>query len=135
MFEVGKSYQLTVGVIGGGGGMLEGVTLELALYYRDAASNQVTVATTSITNAASLFPNLTHFIDCTVGVPTVAAGDASANRPIGMRFLNGEHQPAGWLLGFGPSAIGGNWTTDAGGRGTGEWRGSVHVGKRTRFAV
>jgi hypothetical protein len=88
LFEVGQSYQMTVGVIGGGGGMREGVTLELAFYYRDDASNQVTVAATSITNTASRFSSLTHFVDCTVAVPTVAAGDAWANRPIGMRFLS-----------------------------------------------
>jgi hypothetical protein len=88
LFEVGQSYQMTVGVIGGGGGMLEGVTLELALYYRDAESNQVAVASTAITNAASLFTNLTHFVDFQVAVPTVAAGDAWANRPIGLRFLS-----------------------------------------------
>lgn len=88
VFEVGQSYQLTVGVIGGGGGMREGVTLELALYYRDASSNQVTVAATSITNTTALFPSLTHFIDCTVAAPTVATADAWANRPIGVRFLS-----------------------------------------------
>ena len=88
VFEVGKSYRMTAGVIGGGGGMLEGVTLELALYYRDDASNQVTVAATSITNTASWFTNLTHLVDCTVALPTVAAGDAWANRPIGVRFLS-----------------------------------------------
>jgi hypothetical protein len=136
LFEVGQSYRMTVGVIGGGGGMLEGVTLELALYYRDDASNQVTVAATSITNTVSLFPSLTHFVDCTVSLPTVAAGDAWANRPIGMRFLvNREHQSAGWLLGFGSCAVGGLRTADAGrGRG-GEWRCSIHIGKRPRFAV
>jgi hypothetical protein len=87
-FEVGQSYQLTVGVIGGGGGMLEGATLELAFYYRDDASNQVTVAATSITNTASRFPRLTHLVDCTVALPAVVAGDAWANRPIGIRFLS-----------------------------------------------
>jgi len=88
VFEVGKSYQMTAGVIGGGGGMLEGVILELAFFYRDDASNQVTVAATSITNSASLFPSLTHFVDSTVAVPTVAATDLWAYQPIGMRFLS-----------------------------------------------
>jgi hypothetical protein len=68
--------------------MLEGVTLELAFFCRDDASNQVTVAAMSITNSASLFSSLTHFVDATVAVPTVAAGDAWATRPIGMRFLS-----------------------------------------------
>jgi hypothetical protein len=31
VYEVGRSYQLSVGVIGGGGGMLDGATLEISL--------------------------------------------------------------------------------------------------------
>src|SRR6185295_5771546 len=53
-FEVGKSYALTVGVLGGGGGMLDGVPFELSLYYRDASTNMVTVAATTVTNTSSL---------------------------------------------------------------------------------
>ena len=101
LFEVGQSYQLTVGVIGGGGGMLGGATLELAFYYRDDASNQVTVAATSITNTVSRFPSLTHFVDFQVGVPTVAVGDAWANRPIGIRFLSTvSTNLQGWIFGI-----------------------------------
>ena len=43
--------------------MLEGVTLELALYYREDTGDPVTVVATSITNSLALFPNLKHFID------------------------------------------------------------------------
>src|SRR6185437_8134367 len=37
-FEPGHGYDLTVAVVGGGGGMIEGSTLELALYYRDSSN-------------------------------------------------------------------------------------------------
>jgi hypothetical protein len=88
VFETGRSYQLTVGVIGGGGSMLEGVSLELSLFYRDDASNQVTVATTSVTNTLSTFSNTTHLMDFQVQVPTVKAGDAWAGRKLGVRLLS-----------------------------------------------
>ena len=87
-FEVGSSYQLTVGVIGGGGGMKPGVTLGLSLYYRDAASNRVTVAATSVTNSLTLFPTTTHLIDFTVNVPTVKASDAWGGQHIGILLLS-----------------------------------------------
>ena len=85
-FEVGKSYRLTVGVIGTGGGMLEGVTLELSLYYREAGSNRVPVAVTSLTNTPSVFSNNTHFVDCVVDVPVVKADDPWAGEHIGIQF-------------------------------------------------
>ncbi|HTD68207.1 MAG TPA: hypothetical protein VK846_16905 [Candidatus Limnocylindria bacterium] len=62
-FTVGKSYALTVGVLGGGGGMSNGAMFEISLYYRDAASNIVTVSATTITNTKTLFPTNSHFID------------------------------------------------------------------------
>jgi hypothetical protein len=87
-FEPGKSYQLTVGVIGAGGGMQQGATLELSLYYRDANSNQVPVAAISITNTPALFSNTTHLVDCQVSVPAVKASDAWAGRHIGIQMLS-----------------------------------------------
>ncbi len=87
-FEVGKSYHLTVGVIGMGGGMQPGATLELSLYYRDGASNRVTVAATTVTNQLTVFSNTTQLVDCTVNVPTVRATDAWAGQNIGLLFLS-----------------------------------------------
>jgi hypothetical protein len=84
-FEAGKSYQLTAGVtISYYRPPTNGATLELSLYYRDAASNQVTVAATSITNTTEIFSNVTHLIDFQVNVPTVSAADAWAGRHIGV---------------------------------------------------
>ncbi|MBI3415278.1 MAG: hypothetical protein HY043_08155 [Verrucomicrobia bacterium] len=101
-FELGKAYQLTVGLIGGGGNMAEGATLELSLYYRDAASNMVTVAATSITNTADIFTNRTHFINFDVKVPSVKAGDAWAGRHIGVQLKSTVT----------PELAGGYWDVD-----------------------
>ena len=87
-FEAGKSYHLTVGVIGTGGGMMQGATLEISLYYRDVASNQVTVAAVSITNTTSVFSNSTHLVDFDVNLPTVRAGDDWAGQHIGIQMLS-----------------------------------------------
>ncbi|HEX5220845.1 MAG TPA: hypothetical protein VFZ59_14850 [Verrucomicrobiae bacterium] len=92
VYEVGKSYELTVGLFGGGAGrnygMLEGVTLELSLYFRDAASNRVTVAATTITNSNELFPDSTNLVDFTVQVPIVKATDPWAGQHIGILMLS-----------------------------------------------
>lgn len=87
-FEAGKSYTLTVGVIGGGGGMKEGASLELSLYYRDGLSNIVTVAATNITYTQSLFPSTFHFIDFQAQVPTVKPSDPWAGQHIGVQLLS-----------------------------------------------
>ena len=87
-YEAGKSYHLTVGVVGTAGGMQQGATLECRLYYRDAGSNRVTVAATSITNTTSIFSNATHLIDFQVHVPTVAAADAWAGKHIGIELFS-----------------------------------------------
>lgn len=101
-FEVGSAYDLTVGVIGGGGGMKPGVTLLLGLYYRDAASNLMTVATTTVIHSSATFPTNTHFVDFQVHVPTVQAGDPWAGQNIGIQILS--------AVSF--DLIGGYWDVD-----------------------
>jgi hypothetical protein len=101
-FEVGKAYQLTVGVIGGGGDMTNGATLEISLYYRDAASNRVTVAATSITNTPAVFSNTTHLVDFQVQVPAVKGGEAWAGKNIGVQLLSTVR----------PDLAGGYWDLD-----------------------
>ncbi len=87
-FQAGKSYSLTVGLLGGGGGMSNGVMFEISLYYRDAASNRVTIASTTITNTSFLFPTSTHLTDFQVLVPIVQTGDAWAGKNIGIRVAS-----------------------------------------------
>jgi len=87
-YETGKSYNLTVGVLGNGGGMSNGVTLQLSLYYRDTGSNLVTVATTTITNNADLFPTNTHLTDFEVVVPVVRGTEPWAGKHIGVKIAS-----------------------------------------------
>jgi hypothetical protein len=104
-FDRGKSYTLTVAVIGGTNltiPMQEGTTLQLSLYYRDAASNMVSVAVTTITNNGAIFPSGTHFVDFQVQVPTVKASDPWAGRHIGIQLLS--------TVGF--DLMGGYWDLD-----------------------
>ncbi|HXJ55919.1 MAG TPA: hypothetical protein VNU68_04565 [Verrucomicrobiae bacterium] len=101
-FEVGKSYSLTVGILGGGGGMSNGATLEISLYYRDDNSNAVTVAATTVTNTTALFPTNTHLPDFQVQVPTLTGGEAWAGKYIGVRLAS--------TVGF--DLLGGYWDVD-----------------------
>ncbi len=105
MFNVNSAYALTVGVIGGVYGrppLYEGATLQLSLYYRDASSNIVTVAATTITNSAELFPTNTHFVDFSVHVPPVRATDPWAGQHIGVEIAS--------TVGF--DLVGGYWDVD-----------------------
>lgn len=102
LYREGRSYKLTVGVLGGGGGMTNGATLELSLYYRDAASNIITVAATTVTNSAAAFPTNTHLTDFAVTTPPVKSGDAWAGKNIGIQLLSNN--------GF--DQIGGYWDLD-----------------------
>jgi len=103
-FEPGKSYELTVGVVRGEAAMAEGVTLEISLYYRDGASNQVAVASTVVTNTPTAFTNTTHLVDFQVRVPTVEADDPWAGKDIGVRLLS--------TVALDPTLWGGYWDLD-----------------------
>lgn len=102
-FETGKSYQLSVGLlVGNAYPMAEGVSLELSLYYRDAASNRVTVASTSVTNTTAVFSNATHLIDFHVNLPAVQPSQAWAGQHIGVAIMS--------TVGF--AMAGGYWDLD-----------------------
>ena len=104
-FNINRAYNLTVGVIGGVYGyppLYEGATLQLSLYYRDSSSNMVTVAATTITNSAQLFPTNTHFVDFSVYVPGVRATDPWAGQNIGVQIAS--------TVGF--DLMGGYWDVD-----------------------
>jgi hypothetical protein len=77
------------------------VPLQLGLYYRDAASNRVLVASTTVTNSA-LFAARTNFFDYSVRVPPVPAGSAWAGKNLGIQFLSTVT----------PEMEGGYWTLD-----------------------
>lgn len=117
-YETGKAYQLTVGVIGMGGNMLEGVPLELSLYYRDGAGDAVNVAATVVTNSAAMLGNRTRFVEFTVRTPEVKPDDPWAGQHVGIGFrslVSFEMQGGFWDLdnvrlesveSFGPPVIG-----------------------------
>jgi hypothetical protein len=86
-YGVGVSYSLNLGVIGGGGGMPEGSSLLLGMFYRDAGNNIVTIGGAPITFTAAAFPTTTHFLDFTFNLPAVQAGDAWAGHAIGLEVL------------------------------------------------
>ena len=87
-FQPGKAYQLTVGLIGGGGNMPPGASIATALYYRDASSNMVFVAMTNIIHSTALFPTTTNFVDIPLGTSLVQASDAHANQHIGIAIFS-----------------------------------------------
>jgi hypothetical protein len=87
-FEVGKAYSLTVGVIGGGGGMAEGATLDVSLYYRNALGYAVPVAATNVPYTAAAFPDNVHFVDFQTYLPTVKASDPWAGKHIGVQLVS-----------------------------------------------
>ena len=88
-FEVGKTYTLSVAIIGGGGGMLEGASLQLSLYYRDLSGNKLPVASTSVVHSDATFPPpYNHFTTFQVTIPTVKPTDPWAGKKIGIQFLS-----------------------------------------------
>lgn len=101
-FEPGRSYVLTSGVLGGNGGMTNGVTLDLSLYYRDETGSPITVARTTVTNSAVLFPTRNRFVDFQVRTPVVRAGDAWAGKSLGIQVFSSVD----------PSLAGGYWDID-----------------------
>ena len=86
VYEPGKFYDLTVGLCGLSGGMPEGATLDLSLYYRDASGNHVPVAKTTVIHSFDVFTSHTHFLDFHVRVPVVQPTDAWAGKHIGIEF-------------------------------------------------
>lgn len=101
-YQPGRAYRLKLGVIGGGGAMTNGVPLRMALYYLDAASNRVPVASLTITNTPETFSNFNHFLEFSVVTPKVTAQDPWARRVIGLEILS--------LAGF--DNMGGYWDLD-----------------------
>ena len=84
-FQPGKTYTLTVGLTSSSQEpLLDGSTLQLSLYYRDSASNMVTVAATTVTYKTTVFTNLNHLLDFQVTVPAVHTNDPWASQSIGI---------------------------------------------------
>ncbi len=89
VYQVGKAYTLTVGLTGSTDEPLtQGTTLQLSLYYRDAASNIVTIGATTVTYDTNVFTNLTVMSDFTVSIPGVKPTDPWAGQGIGIEMIS-----------------------------------------------
>ncbi len=86
-FEIGKSYNLTIGLFGKNT-LPPGSTFQLSLYYHDDLNNKVTVGATTATYSAANFPvtPILNLIDYQVNIAMVQAGDAWAGRHIGIQL-------------------------------------------------
>ena len=87
VFAVGRSYQLTVGVIGGGGGMKDDVPIEIRLYYRDAENKKVTVGAKTYTYDLDT-GYVKHFNDVPLDIPRVTDTDPWAGKSIGVQLIS-----------------------------------------------
>ncbi len=101
-FEVGKSYRLSLGVIGGGYNMPAGSPLEASLYYRDAASNKVIVAAATIIYVPAQFTSRTQLVYFEASTPVVRMEDSWAGKQIGVQLLSTVS----------PELAGGYWDLD-----------------------
>ena len=98
-FEVGQSYHLTVGIIGGGGNMEDDVPIEIRLYYRDAENNKVTVGATTFTyNSDTGY--VKHFSDVQLDIPQVRPTNPWAGKNIGVQLVSTLDLDTGKAGGF-----------------------------------
>lgn len=95
-FEIGMAYTLTAGFVAGGGGMVEGTVIQLALYYRDASNGISIVAVNPVTFTLAAFPNRTHLSEYAITTPVVQGGDAWAGKAIGVGILAGDEHVGGY---------------------------------------
>ena len=89
-YQVGRSYQLSVGVIVGAG-MPLGAPLDIRLYYQDptitSGDSRVTLADTTVINTNSSGVSGTHFVDASVNLGPVASTDAWVGKPVGIQII------------------------------------------------
>ncbi|MFM8880259.1 MAG: hypothetical protein ACKOKG_14175 [Verrucomicrobiota bacterium] len=85
-FAPGSTYTLGARVQGGGGGMREGVSLELCLYYRNASGGQVDVARTEVIHSGAVFSDRQRLLPISVTTAPVQATDAWAGQSVGIRL-------------------------------------------------
>jgi hypothetical protein len=88
VYEAGRSYRITFDAVGGGGNMLEGVTLEAGLIRWDSASNRVWVASTVVTNSPALFDPRTYLRTFSLKTPVLAPADPAVGAVIGVQVVS-----------------------------------------------
>lgn len=86
-YVAGQDYHLTVGLVGLGGNMPEGVPFTLQLYYLDGA-NKVIVDTKTVLHSAALFPDHVTVHDFTLDVTAAEAQAAGAvGKQMGIQLI------------------------------------------------
>ena len=104
VYEVGRAYHLTAALTSSSNQPLtNGASLQMSLYYRDAASNIVNIAATNIVFNDQVFTNLSYFIDFKLDLPAVNATNAWAGKHIGVQFISTT---------FDPNLVTGVWDVD-----------------------
>ena len=88
VYEAGRSYRLTLDAVGGGGNMLDGVTLEAGLIRWDTGSNRVWVASTVVTNSAALFDPRTFLRTFRLTTPLLTPTDPAVGQVIGVQMVS-----------------------------------------------
>lgn len=88
VYEAGRSYRITFDAVGGGGNMLEGVTLEAGLIRWDSVSNRVWVASTVVTNSPALFDPRTYLRTFSLTTPLLAPADPAVGAVIGVQVVS-----------------------------------------------
>jgi hypothetical protein len=90
-YQVGQSYQLQAGFIAGLNEypLTPGAILEMSLYYRDTLGVMQTVAGTNVVYDTNVFTSDTNFVQYTLSIPAVQAGDPWAGAHIGIEFAPG----------------------------------------------
>lgn len=99
-FSIGDTFNLTVGVIGGGGNMAEGAGLRVELYALGDRGVRIPVRSTNVLYSKDQFPATTHFVDVSVSTPEVSAADAWAGRPLGIGIYSSVTEESGLAGGY-----------------------------------
>jgi hypothetical protein len=96
-YEVGKSYQLTVGLGGGSGRfgpMPQGTPIDIGLYYLDGAGSPQFVGTSEVTWSGSLSSGyVTTLTDYSLTVPAIGMGDPAVGQNIGIAIFEPATAP------------------------------------------
>lgn len=87
-YQAGNTYKLTVGIVGQGGGILDGATLELQLYYLTPGGVMSVLADTTVTENSTNFPDHVTEVNFSATLPTVQATDAWNGQPIGIQLIS-----------------------------------------------
>ncbi len=88
VFEVGRSYRVSIDVLGAGGNMLDGVELETSLFRWVEGTNRVVVGGVTITNSAAAFPSRNQLTTYQRTLPAVKPGDPWVGQPIGVQVVS-----------------------------------------------